>query len=59
MVIVSCDSSLLCYLYFPLLKFFCVCVSDFFRLVNIFLDELDMELIFVNGLASVGTFKFL
>lgn len=37
--------------------FFFVC--DFFRLVNIFLGELDMELIFVNGLASVGTVKFL
>lgn len=42
MVIVSCDSFFVCvcYLYFPLLK--CFFVSDFFRLVNIFLGELGI-----------------
>lgn len=55
MVIVFCDSSFFVLSLFSFANVFC----DFFRLVNIFLGELDIELIFVNGLDSVGTFKFL
>lgn len=56
MIIVSCDSNFLCYLYFPLVKYF---ICDFFSLVNIFLGKFDVELIFINGLDSLETLKFI
>lgn len=33
-------------------------ICDFFSLINIFLGEFDVELIFINGLDSLETLKF-
>ena len=52
MIIVSGVKQFFCYLYFPLVKCF---ICDFFSLVNIFLGELDVEMIFKNGLDPLAT----